>query len=192
MHALTRRGFLRSAGGATAATLLAGRVPAAALAAVHHAPGYVGNGTGGPAEAFPIGAVKLLDSPFRGNQSRNTNYLHFVDPDRLLHTFRLNVGLPSAADPCGGWEGPSVELRGHSTGHLLSGLELTHANTGDSAVADKGRRIVAALAECQANSPAAGFHPGYLSAFPESFFDRLEARTDVWARTTRSTSCWPG
>lgn len=181
MHASTRRSFLRTAGGATAATLLAGRVPATALAGTSAGATYVGNGTGGAARAFPIGAVKLLDSPFRGNQSRNSSYLHFVDPDRLLHTFRLNVGLPSSAEPCGGWEAPAVELRGHSTGHLLSGLALTHANTGDSAAAEKGRRIVAALAECQAHSPSAGYHPGYLSAFPESFFDRLEARTDVWA-----------
>jgi DUF1680 family protein len=182
MSTLNRRGFIKAAGGAAAATLVAGRLPARAAAApVPLGTGYVGNGTGGAAEAFPIGSVKLLDSAFRANQSRNTNYLHFVDPDRLLHTFRLNVGLPSSAQPCGGWETPTTELRGHSTGHLMSGLALTHANTGDSAVVEKGARIVAALAECQAASPAAGYHDGYLSAFPESFFDRLEADTGVWA-----------
>jgi hypothetical protein len=125
--------------------------------------------------------VTLLPGPFRDNQSRNTAYLRFVDIDRLLHTFRRNVGLPSTAQPCGGWEAPTVELRGHSTGHLLSGLALTFANTGDPEVRDKGRRLVATLTACQAASPSAGYGKGYLSAFPESFFDRLEAGTGVWA-----------
>lgn len=134
-----------------------------------------------PVQPFPLGSVTLLDSAFRANQQRNSAYLRFVDIDRLLHTFRTNVGLPSSVRPCGGWEGPSVELRGHSTGHLLSGLALAHANTGERALRDKGHRLVAALAECQAASPAAGFGAGYLSAFPESFFDRLDAGTGVWA-----------
>jgi len=63
----------------------------------------------------------------------------------------------------------------------MSGLALTYANTGEEALREKGARLVEALAECQAASPAAGFNAGYLSAFPESFFDRLEDRTDVWA-----------
>ena len=175
---VSRRQFIKGAGSATAAVLIA--APGAA-AAPGRSSGNVADGAAGLAEAFPLGSVRLLDSAFRDNQSRNANYLHFVDPDRLLHTFRINVGLPSTAESCGGWEAPDVELRGHSTGHLMSGLALTFANTGDRAVLEKGRYIVAALANCQARSPAAGFHAGYLSAFPESFFDRLEASTGVWA-----------
>jgi DUF1680 family protein len=142
---------------------------------------YVPDGTAGLTAAFPLAAVELLDSRFRANQSRNTDYLLFVDPDRMLHTFRLNVGLPSSARPCGGWEAPGSLVRGHTTGHLMSGLALTYANTGDPAPADKGRYLVSQLARCQARSAAAGFHPGYLSAFPESFFDRLEAGLSVWS-----------
>ncbi|MEU5642705.1 glycoside hydrolase family 127 protein [Streptomyces milbemycinicus] len=130
---------------------------------------------------FPLGAVTLLPSAFKDNQSRNTAYLRYVDIDRLLHTFRLNVGLASSAQPCGGWESPTTELRGHSTGHLLSGLALSYANTGDTALLDKGRKLVSALAACQAKSPAAGYGQGYLSAFPENFFDRLESGSGVWA-----------
>ncbi|MFJ9708903.1 beta-L-arabinofuranosidase domain-containing protein [Streptomyces sp. NPDC101234] len=162
---LGRRAFLTAA--ATALTL-----PVGALAQA--APNE-------QVRPFPLTAVRLLPGPFLDNQRRNTAYLRFVDIDRLLHTFRLNAGLPSTAQPCGGWEGPTVELRGHSTGHLLSGLALTYANTGDTALRDKGARLVAALAECQAAAPAAGYGQGYLSAFPESFFDRLEAGTGVWA-----------
>ena len=62
------------------------------------------DGTAGLAAAFPLSAVRLRASPFRANQARNTNYLMFLDPDRMLHTFRHNYGLPSRARPCGGWE----------------------------------------------------------------------------------------
>ncbi|MEU9647838.1 beta-L-arabinofuranosidase domain-containing protein [Streptomyces sp. NPDC048110] len=131
--------------------------------------------------AFPLADVRLLDSPFLANMRRTCAYLLFVDPDRLLHTFRLNVGLPSSAEPCGGWEAPDVQLRGHTTGHLLSALAQAHAATGDRAYADKARVLVSALTECQRAAPAAGFHRGYLSAFPESVFDRLEAGGKSWA-----------
>ncbi|MFE9452087.1 beta-L-arabinofuranosidase domain-containing protein [Streptomyces sp. NPDC006739] len=175
---LGRRTFLGAAGAAGAALALTDGP--AALAAQRPADARRPHATG-PVQPFPLTAVSLLAGPFQDNQSRNSAYLRFVDIDRLLHTFRLNAGLPSTARPCGGWEAPSVELRGHSTGHLLSGLALAYASTGESALRDKGRRLVAALADCQAASPAAGFGKGYLSAFPESFFDRLEAGTGVWA-----------
>jgi DUF1680 family protein len=143
--------------------------------------GYAPDGTVGRTAAFPISAVKLLDSPFQANQSRNTDYLLIVDPDRLLHMFRLNYGLPSAAQPCGGWERPASEVRGHTTGHLLSGLALTYANTGNPAARAKGKYIVSQLAALQALAPTVGFSQGYLSAFPETFFDRLEAGMPVWS-----------
>ncbi|MFE7169350.1 beta-L-arabinofuranosidase domain-containing protein [Streptomyces sp. NPDC057616] len=131
--------------------------------------------------AFPLSQVRLLDSPFLANMRRTCAYLRFVDIDRLLHTFRGNVGLPSTAEPCGGWEAPNVQLRGHTTGHLLSALAQAHANTGDTVHADKGRALVSALAQCQQAAPSAGFHRGYLSAFPESVFDQLETGGKPWA-----------
>jgi DUF1680 family protein len=63
----------------------------------------------------------------------------------------------------------------------MSALALTYANTGNEAAAQKGRYLVDQLARCQARGRRAGFHEGYLSAFPESFFDLLEAGRPVWA-----------
>ena len=60
-------------------------------------------------------------------------YLLFLDPERMLRSFRLNYGETSAAEPLGGWEKPDSQIRGHMTGHLLSGLALTYANTNDDA-----------------------------------------------------------
>ena len=133
------------------------------------------------AEPFPLTDVRLLDGPFRDAMLRDQKYLLSLDPDRLLHTFRLNVGLPSSAKPLGGWEEPKGELRGHSLGHYLSALSLMYASTGDARFKQRADYIVGVLAQCQSNSPAAGFHEGYLSAFPESFIDRVEQSKPVWA-----------
>jgi uncharacterized protein len=143
--------------------------------------GYAPDGTAGATAAYPLAAVRLLDSGFQASQTRNLSYLLFLDPDRMLHTFRLNYGRPSVAQPCGGWEAPNMEVRGHTTGHLLSGLALSYANTGSLQAKAAGEYLVGQLAQLQASAPLAGYAPGYLSAFPEYFFDWLEAGRHVWS-----------
>ncbi|MDQ0947406.1 DUF1680 family protein [Streptomyces phaeochromogenes] len=159
-------------------------VAASATAAVAPLPHEATAAATGPRPAltaFSLADVRLLESPFLANMRRTCAYLRFVDAERLLHTFRLNVGLPSDAEPCGGWEAPGIQLRGHTTGHLLSALAQAHVSTGDDAYAAKARTIVSALAQCQQAAPDAGFNHGYLSAFPESVFDQLEAGGKPWA-----------
>jgi hypothetical protein len=133
------------------------------------------------AEPFALAEVRLLDGPFRDAMLRDQKYLLSLDADRLLHNFRVNVGLPSSAKPYGGWEAPNCEVRGHSVGHYLSAVSLMYASTGDQRFKQRADYIVGELAKCQSNSPAAGFHEGYLSAFPESFIDRVEQSKPVWA-----------
>ncbi len=125
---------------------------------------------------FPLTQVRLLDSPFLKSMNLNRAYLHSLDADRLLHTFRLTARIPSKAKPLGGWEKPDGELRGHFTGHYLSACALMSAGAPDAALREKAGYIVNALAECQ---KAHG--NGYLSAFPESFFTRLRNGQKVWA-----------
>ncbi|MEI6196409.1 MAG: beta-L-arabinofuranosidase domain-containing protein, partial [Verrucomicrobiota bacterium] len=131
-------------------------------------------------EPVALTNVTLLDGPFRDAMLRDQKYLLALEPDRLLQTFRVNVGLPASARPYGGWEGPQVEIRGHILGHYLSALSLMYASTGDGVFKQRADYIVGELAVCQSNSTAAGFHTGYLSAFPESFIDRVEQRKTVW------------
>src|SRR5262249_37195844 len=133
------------------------------------------------ARPFALEDVRLLDGPFREAQVRDARYLLELDPDRLLHTFRVNAGLPSTAKPLGGWEAPTVELRGHTLGHYLSACALMYASTGDERFKARAELIVAELAKIQQALAARGFHAGYLSAFPEEFFDRVDARKPVWA-----------
>jgi DUF1680 family protein len=133
------------------------------------------------ARPFPLQAVRLLDGPFREAMLRDQAYLLELDPDRLLHNFRVTAGLPSSAAPLGGWEAPDVELRGHTVGHYLSALALMYASTGDERFKARGDLMVAELAKVQEALAARGFNKGYLSAFPEEFIDRVEARQRVWA-----------
>ncbi|MGA2031235.1 MAG: beta-L-arabinofuranosidase domain-containing protein [Thermoguttaceae bacterium] len=128
------------------------------------------------ASAFDLRDVRLLDGPFRRAMDLDHKYLLSLDPQRLLHTFRLNAGLPSAAQPLGGWEEPKCEIRGHFVGHYLSACALMYASTGDEKLREKGFAVVAGLAECQEKLGS-----GYLSAFPEEFLDRVEALKPVWA-----------
>jgi uncharacterized protein len=178
---LSRRTFL--AGSAAVGAGLAAEPAAAVLTATAAAPAAAAArpDTGVSAYAFPLSAVQLLTSPFTANTGRTQSYLQFLDVNRMLHTFRLNVGLSSSATACGGWESPTTELRGHSTGHLMSALAQAYASTGNTAFKTKGDQIVTGLAQCQARAATAGFNTGYLSAFPESFIDRVEARQSVWA-----------
>src|SRR5947209_16446274 len=82
-------------------------------------------------EPFPLTTIRLLPSPFFDAQEANRALLHRYSADRLLHTFRINAGLPSSAQPLGGWERPDCELRGHFVGHYLSACALMFSATDD-------------------------------------------------------------
>ena len=158
----SRRSLL-AAGSALAVSALAGGTAVAGVAEIAIRP-------------FAPGRVRLADGPLKDATEGNRGRLAATDPDRLLHMFRLTAGLPSTAEPLGGWEAPDNELRGHFTGHFLSACALMWAHHGDAAAKAKGQAIVAALAQCQAKSG-----DGYVSAFPASFYDRLKWREHVWA-----------
>jgi uncharacterized protein len=128
------------------------------------------------ATCFPLSAVTLLPGELLTEQQSMLGYLRTEDLDRLLHNFRLNAGLESAAKPLSGWEAPDCELRGHYTGHFLSALALMHSATGEAALRERGATLVHELHACQ---QALG--GGYLSAFPKSFLERLARGERVWA-----------
>ncbi|HTR21040.1 MAG TPA: beta-L-arabinofuranosidase domain-containing protein [Gemmatimonadales bacterium] len=125
---------------------------------------------------FDLRSVRLRPGPFLDALQVNRRFLMGLDPDRLLHMFRLTAGLPSTAEPLGGWEAPDNELRGHFTGHYLSAGALLSASLDDPEVRARVDLMVAELAKCQ---QALG--TGYLSAFPEELFDRLRDGRPVWA-----------
>lgn len=125
---------------------------------------------------FDLEQVRLHAGPVLEALEVNRRHLMGLDPDRLLHMFRVTAGLPTSAAPLGGWEAPDNELRGHFTGHYLSACALMAAQTGDSAIEARNALMVRELARCQA-----ALGNGYLSAFPEELFDRLRAGKPAWA-----------
>ena len=127
-------------------------------------------------QAFGLRQVQLLPGIFKHARDLDEQYLLSLDVDRLLHNFRINAGLPSTAKPLGGWEAPDCELRGHFVGHYLTACALMYASTGEKRLKENADAVVAGLAECQAK-----LGNGYLSAYPESFIDRVEKPAQVWA-----------
>ena len=127
-------------------------------------------------QPFDLDQVRLLDGPEKAEMQADRKYLHDLDADRLLLNFRRNAGLPAPGKPLGGWEAPDCELRGHFVGHYLSACALMYRSDGDISLKQKANAMVAELAKCQR-----ALGGKYLSAFPASFFDRVETGKPVWA-----------
>lgn len=122
---------------------------------------------------FEPDQVKLTD-PYAVNAfQKELAYLKSLNQDRLLSGFRRTAGLERKAPQYGSWE--SMEIRGHTLGHYLSAVAQAYASEKDPALLEKLNYAVAQLKECQ---DALG--NGYVAAFPESFFDRLEKGQPVW------------
>lgn len=129
------------------------------------------------AKSFPNSSVILKPSWIKDREDLNIAYLKSLDPERLLHNFRVNAGLPSDAKPLEGWEAPHIGLRGHFTGHYLSAVSFLAHKYNDSTFQQRLNYMVGELYKCQQT-----FGNGYLSAFPESDFDVLETKFGgVWA-----------
>jgi hypothetical protein len=128
-------------------------------------------------QPFSLAEVRLGPGPLQQAREWNRSYMLRLTNDRLLHNFRITAGLASHTAPLGGWESPDQELRGHFVGHYLSACALLYASTGDSEIKAKGDGLIAGIAECQTKLN----NNGYVSAFPDELFDRLDKRQRVWA-----------
>jgi DUF1680 family protein len=176
---ISRRKFLARAAGAASAMAVLHPGLALAQDAVVDTPRSNNKKSrekiGWKVQPFPMAQVKLRSGPLKDAMEINRNYLTEVPNDRLLHMFRVTAGLPSTAEPLGGWEAPDCELRGHfSGGHYLSACALMYASSKDEQLKAKGDELVRELARCQKPN-------GYLGAYSEEFYDRLKAHKKVWA-----------
>ncbi|WEV75937.1 beta-L-arabinofuranosidase domain-containing protein [Bifidobacterium sp. ESL0800] len=137
--------------------------------------------------AVDLSHVRLTGDGFLARNQRNrVAFLKTVDCDQLLYEFRKASGLDTkGADAMIGWDAPDSNLRGHTTGHYLSGYSLAYAATGEPEMKRKADYLVDGLAEVQdAFSKLPGFKPGFLSAYSEKQFDLLETYApypDIWA-----------
>jgi DUF1680 family protein len=137
------------------------------------------------AYAFDLQDVHLLPSRFKDNMDREGDWMLSLPVNRLLHSFQVNAGMltdlktskTKMPKPLGGWEQLDMELRGHSIGHILSGLAFQYASSGNAAFKTKSDSLISGLAEVQATLNEGG----YLSAFPQTYIDRNIAGKSVWA-----------
>ncbi len=139
------------------------------------------------AYSFDLKDVRLLNSPFKENMQRESQWILSIGVDRLLHSFRTSAGVYagleggySSVQKLGGWESLDCELRGHTTGHIMSGLAYLYASTGDEIYKVKSDSIIEGLAEVQ-NALLKNGQNGYLSAYPENLINRNIAGQRVWA-----------
>lgn len=84
------------------------------------------------AYAFPLSAVRLLDSPFLDAMRLDAKVLFSYDPDRLLSGFWSEAGGEPKAPAYKGWE--TDGLGGHTLGHWLSAAGMYFAASGDSTI----------------------------------------------------------
>ncbi|EFN58808.1 hypothetical protein CHLNCDRAFT_56904 [Chlorella variabilis] len=128
-------------------------------------------------QGFSLAVVQLAaDGEFADNFNMTSQYLLALEPDRLLFNFRKNAGLPTPGASYGGWEWSESEVRGQFIGHYMSAVAFAALHTGRTEFYDRSKLMVHELKKVQD-----AFGNGYLSAFPESHFDRLEALQPVWA-----------
>lgn len=134
-------------------------------------------------KSFDLKDIRLLPSRFRDNMLRDSAWMTSIDVNRLLHSFRTNAGVAAGREggymtvkKLGGWESLDCELRGHTTGHLLSAYALMYAASGSEVFRLKGDSLVNGLTEVQ--NALSG---GYLSAFPEELIHRNIQGKGVWA-----------
>lgn len=121
------------------------------------------------AYAFNLKDVRLLEgSPFKNAMDKDGAYLLLLEPNRLLHRFYKNAGLPTKGDVYGGWE--SEGLSGHTLGHYLSACAMMYASTGDNKFKQRVDDIVTELERCQQARKT-----GYVGAIPneDSIFGKL-------------------
>ncbi|SDS90582.1 beta-L-arabinofuranosidase domain-containing protein [Actinoplanes derwentensis] len=157
---------------------------------------------------FTLGEVGLHDGVHARAQEQMLHLARVYPVDRVLAVFRANAGMDTRdALPPGNWEdfghpeeqpwsgsdypGAGVAqtaslLRGHYAGHFLSMLAMAHASTGSSLFREKSDHLVAGLAEVQEALAATGrfSHPGFLAAYGEWQFTRLEDLApygEIWA-----------
>ncbi len=136
------------------------------------------------AQCFDLKDVRLLPGRVHDNLSRDSAWMASISVGCLLHSFRNNSGVFAGVEggyasvrKLGGWESLDCDLRGHTTGHLLSAYALMTAATGDDLFKLKGDSLVAGLAEVQEALGA----DGYLSAYPEELINRNLRGKSVWA-----------
>ncbi|WP_436534773.1 beta-L-arabinofuranosidase domain-containing protein [Actinoplanes sp. HUAS TT8] len=151
-NSISRRRLIQSAAAVAGATVAGSVVEVPAAAASPTRPRV--NGLPVPsawrAVPFDLDQVALSPSIFTEKRDRILAYARAYPADRILSNFRAAAGLDDlGAQPPGGWDDATGNLRGHYSGHFISMLAQAWAGTGEAVFKDKLDHIVDVLKECQ-------------------------------------------
>lgn len=159
----SRRDFLAGTGTTALTAALTGGslmidMPSATAQSVQIAPAKLA--------PFDLADVTLGEGPFLHAQRKTEAYLLTLQPDRMLHNFRVNAGLKPKAPVYGGWESDptwaDINCHGHTLGHYLSACALAYRSTGTAAYKRRVDYIARELGACQKAADS-----GLICAFPD-------------------------
>lgn len=149
-------------------------------------------------KAYPVSItqVRLLNGPFKLAMEADKKWLLSLQPDRFLHRFHENAGLPSKGELYEGWENSTQS--GFCFGHYLSAMSMLYAATGDTEVLAKIKYSVDELRKCQEVRGT-----GYIDAIPggEQLWNdvvkgKIEANTGwlngIWVPWYNLHKLWAG
>ncbi|HKD09124.1 MAG TPA: beta-L-arabinofuranosidase domain-containing protein [Bryobacteraceae bacterium] len=123
---------------------------------------------------FKYADVTLTGGPLAAMHRRLYRHAMSLDEDRLLKVYRQRAGLQAPGLDMGGWYDADGFVPGHLIGQFISALSRFHANTGESAPAEKARRLVlgyAATFEADGNPYAS---PKGSTTWPCYILDKYE------------------
>jgi DUF1680 family protein len=98
--------------------------------------------------AFRHRDVKLAAGPMKEQFDNAFAFYMKLDEARVLQPYRQLSGLPTDAQPMGGWYDVGAFAPGHSFGQWVSALARFYDATGDAAAKEKVGRLVHGFAEC--------------------------------------------
>lgn len=117
------------------------------------------------------GYVTITDAYMMNAFQKECDYLKSLDADRLLKGFRDVAGIAANDIRYPGWE--ETEIQGHTIGHYLTAMAQAYAYEKDLMFHEKITYVIAELEKCQMES-------GYLFAWKEEIFDRIEQAKPAW------------
>ncbi|MDQ1082077.1 MULTISPECIES: beta-L-arabinofuranosidase domain-containing protein [Microbacterium] len=122
-----------------------------------------------------LNEVLVTDPYLQNSNAKMVDWLLTLDPKRFLYSFDQLAGIPTTAQPYGGWERTTgARFQGHFFGHFVSALSQAYATE-----TDEGRKaqllaklttavdgLAAAQAAYAQKDPS---NSGYVAPFPVSY-----------------------
>lgn len=124
--------------------------------------------------------VSLLPGILPKRRMANRDYLLELDDESLLFNYRQEAGIMMGVEEekilHHGWEAPTCQLRGHFTGHWLSGAAQMYHVTGDSRFKGRLEYLVGEIAKCQKENGGE-----WCFTIPEKYLWWIRDGKQVWA-----------